>query len=143
MFRLSRAAEYAIRGMLHLSSKSDLEATGIEEVSKAQDVPSAYLAKLFQLLAKKGYVRSFRGAGGGFALAKNPKDITLLEIIETLEGRIFLNDCLIREGYCPKDNVCPIHDVWREAQKKFLEHLNNCTFEQLAANAIKKQKLRG
>lgn len=143
MFRLSRAAEYAIRGMLHLSSKPDLEATGIEEVSKAQDVPSAYLAKLFQLLAKKGYVRSFRGAGGGFALAKNPKDITLLEIIETLEGRIFLNDCLIREGYCPKDNVCPVHDVWRKAQKKFLEHLNNCTFEQLAANAIKKQKLRG
>ncbi|HAG51564.1 MAG TPA: Rrf2 family transcriptional regulator [Deltaproteobacteria bacterium] len=143
MFRLSRAAEYAIRGMLHLSSKPDLEATGIEEVSKAQDVPSAYLAKLFQLLAKKGYVRSFRGAGGGFALAKSPKDITLLEIIETLEGRIFLNDCLIREGYCPKDNVCPVHDVWREAQKKFLEHLNNCTFEQLAANAIKKQKLRG
>ena len=143
MFRLSRAAEYAIRGMLHLSSKPDLEATGIEEVSKAQDVPSAYLAKLFQLLAKKGYVRSFRGAGGGFALAKSPKDITLLEIIETLEGRIFLNDCLIREGYCPKDNVCPVHDVWREAQKKFLEYLNNCTFEQLAANAIKKQKLRG
>jgi len=143
MFRLSRAAEYAIRGMLHLSSKPDLEATGIEEVSKAQDVPSAYLAKLFQLLAKKGYVRSFRGAGGGFALAKSPKDITLLEIIETLEGRIFLNDCLIREGYCPKDNVCPVHDVWRDAQKKFLEYLNNCTFEQLAANAIKKQKLRG
>jgi len=129
--------------MLHLSSKPDLEATGIEEVSKAQDVPSAYLAKLFQLLAKKGYVRSFRGAGGGFALAKSPKDITLLEIIETLEGRIFLNDCLIREGYCPKDNVCPVHDVWRDAQKKFLEYLNNCTFEQLAANAIKKQKLRG
>lgn len=143
MFRLSRAAEYAIRGMLHLSCKSDSETLGIEEVSKAQDVPSAYLAKLFQLLAKKGYVRSFRGAGGGFALAKNPKDITLLEIIETIEGRIFLNDCLIREGYCPRDNVCPVHDVWNEAQKKFLDYLNNCTFEQLAASARKKQKQKG
>ncbi|MBI5682811.1 MAG: Rrf2 family transcriptional regulator [Deltaproteobacteria bacterium] len=138
MFRLSRASEYAIRGILYLSSKPEFEVCCIEEVAKAQDVPSAYLSKLFQSLVKKGYMRSFRGTGGGFALAKNPKDITLLEIIEIIEGGMFLNDCMIREGYCRKDASCHVHNVWKTAQQRFLDYLRQCNFEQLSATSSNK-----
>ncbi|MBI3397946.1 MAG: Rrf2 family transcriptional regulator [Deltaproteobacteria bacterium] len=141
MFRLSKAAEYAIRGVLHLSFKAEGETCGIDEIAKAQGVPPAYLAKLFQSLARKGFVRSFRGVEGGFILTKRPKDITLLEIIEAMEGRICLNDCLIYAGYCPKDDVCPVHPVWKEAHKRFVDYLKGCTFEEMA-NASKVKAMR-
>lgn len=140
MFRLSKAAEYGVRGLLHLSLKPEGENSDIEEISKAQDVPAAYLAKLFQGLAKKGFVRSFRGPEGGFVLTKKPGEINLLEVIEAVEGPIFLNDCLIHKGYCPRDEMCPVHDVWREAQNKFLDYLRGSTFDDLARAARLKQR---
>jgi Rrf2 family protein len=140
MFRLSKAAEYAIRGVLYLSGKSDTKTTGIEEIAKAQDVPPAYLAKLFQTLAKKGFVRSVRGHDGGFILARKPEEISFLEIIEAVEGPIFLNECLIHEGFCPKDDVCPVHDIWKEAQDRLLDFLRGCDFKLIAEAGEKKTK---
>ena len=140
MFRLSKAAEYAIRGVLYLSEQSERKNTGIEEIAKGQGVPPAYLAKLFQTLAKKGFVRSVRGHDGGFQLIKRPQDISFLDVIEAVEGPIFLNDCLIHEGYCPNDNVCPVHDTWKEAQDRLLDFLKGCDFRQLAIDGVKKRK---
>lgn len=143
MFRLSKGAEYAVRGMLHLSLKPQGETSDIEEISREAHVPAAYLAKIFQALARKGFVHSFRGPDGGFSLSRPPREITLLEIIETMEGPIYLNDCLIRPGFCQRDNICPVHDVWKEAQSKFLQHLKTVTFEDLAENAkIKTQRVQ-
>ena len=96
MFRLSKAAEYSIRGMLHLAmNSSEDKLCDIDEIAKATDTPPAYLAKLLQSLVRKGFVRSFKGQKGGFSLARHPKDISLLNIIEAMEGPIFLNYCLI------------------------------------------------
>lgn len=143
MFRLSKAAEYAIRGILHLSLKAEGETCGIDEIGKAQDAPPAYLAKLFQMLVRKGFVKSFRGAEGGFVLMKKPKDICILDIIEAMEGHIYLNDCMIREGYCPRDEICPVHNVWHEAQKRFIDYLKECTFEDMAkASKIKARRIK-
>jgi Rrf2 family iron-sulfur cluster assembly transcriptional regulator len=140
MFRLSKAADYAIRGLVYLSMKPDDGMSGIEEISKARDIPASYLAKLFQTLAKKGFVRSFRGPEGGFALTCSPRDINLLEVIEAVEGPIFLNECLIQRGYCPQDNVCAVHHVWRDAQSRFLDCLRSCNFERLAEEEAAKAK---
>ncbi|MBI5971389.1 MAG: Rrf2 family transcriptional regulator [Deltaproteobacteria bacterium] len=138
MFRLSRAAEYTIRGVLHLSNAPHGATVDVESVAKAQRIPVAYLAKLFQTLAKKGFVKSTRGPDGGFMLVRDPEDINLLEVIEAVEGPIFLNDCLIHAGQCRMDMVCPVHDVWREAQKRLLEYLRCSTFKGLATAARQK-----
>jgi len=138
MFRLSKAADYAIRGLVYLSMKTDDGTSGVEEISKARKIPVSYMAKLLQTLAKKGFVRSFRGPEGGFALARSPRDINLLEVIEAVEGPIFLNECLIQRGYCPQNDTCTVHDVWREAQSRFLDHLRSCNMEQLAAGEVAK-----
>ncbi|MBI5327289.1 MAG: Rrf2 family transcriptional regulator [Deltaproteobacteria bacterium] len=135
MFRLSKAAEYAIRGILYLSLKPEGDICGIYEIAKAQDIPTSYLAKLFQSLARKGFVKSYRGVEGGFILTKRPKDISLLDIIEAMEGRICLNNCLIYAGYCQRDEVCPVHDVWKEAQHRLLDYLKGCTLEVIAKTA--------
>ncbi len=141
MFRLSKGAEYAIRGMLHLSLQPKGKVTYIDEIASAQGVPKAYLAKIFQFLSKKGFLKSTRGAGGGFMLAKDPAKITLLDVIEAMEGPIHLNDCLIHRDFCERVDTCPVHDVWRDAQEKFLESLSACTFEKLASSPkLKKEK---
>jgi len=146
MFRLSKAAEYAIRGILHLamnySEKGD-RISIIEEISKAQDVPEAYLAKILQSLVRKGFVKSFKGQKGGFALARPPKSISLLDVIEAMEGPLSLNYCLIYAGYCDREDYCPVHDAWAEAQRILVEYLSGCTFERLAASAIERMEKDG
>lgn len=142
MFRLSKASEYAIRGVLYLAiNYSEDKVSVVEEISKAQDVPLPYTAKLFQALARKGFVTSFKGQKGGFVLARHPRDISLLDVIEAMEGPIFLNVCLIYSGYCPRDVTCSVHDVWGEAQKMLIDYLKGCNFEQLALNARKKAEV--
>ncbi len=138
MFKLSRGAEYAIRGLLYMAMQPEGKISYIEEISIAQDVPRAYLAKIFQQLSKKGFVKSFRGPEGGFLLLKSPKDISLFETIEAIEGPMHLNECLIHDGYCPRDQQCPIHEVWREAQSRFIGFLNDSNFAQLAEAGRKK-----
>jgi len=143
MFRLSKAAEYSIRGVLYLSERSGDGPVRIEEIARRQDVPPAYLAKLFQSLARKGFVRSVRGPEGGFILTAPAERISVLDVIEAIEGPIFLNDCLIHNGYCPSEDVCPIHDVWQGAQAGFLDFLKGSSFKQLAAAGRKKRKAAG
>jgi Rrf2 family protein len=143
MFRLSRAAEYAIRGVAHLADNKGGEVIESEKIAKAEGVPAAYLAKLFQALAKKGFVRSVRGPEGGFTLAMSPERISLLDIIEAVEGPIHLNDCLIRPGYCQREPICPVHDVWRGAQEKLLDYLKESNFADLVVSGrVKSRRAR-
>ena len=142
MFRLSRGAEYSIRGILYLSIKyAEEKVLVIEEISQASQVPVPYMAKLFQTLARKGFVKSFKGQKGGFILSKSPKEISMLDVIEAMEGPVYLNVCLINEGYCSRDLTCSVHDVWTEAQRRLFDYLKVCDFEQLAINARKKQEV--
>ena len=141
MFRLSKGAEYAIRGILHLSSKPSNTVVFIDEIAEAEEVPRAYLAKIFQVLLKKGFLRSKRGPGGGFNLVRDAKDITMLDVIEAMEGPISLNDCMISVGFCEREKRCPIHDVWRESQKRLKDFLSNSNFADLAVAGKKKIQL--
>lgn len=132
MFRLSRAAEYSIRGVLYLASRSEGEVAGVEEIARATDVPSAYLAKLFGALGKRGFVRSIRGPEGGFTLPRDPSEISVLEVIEAIEGPISFSQCLVHEGDCPGGSACPVHEMWEGAQESFLKYLRGRDFKELA-----------
>jgi len=94
-------------------------------------------------LSKKGFVKSTRGPGGGFRLTREPDKISLLDVIEAMEGSIHLNECLIRAGYCERDNVCPVHDVWQEAQERLVGVLSGCSLADLARAGEKKLKSAG
>ncbi|MCK5235365.1 MAG: Rrf2 family transcriptional regulator [Deltaproteobacteria bacterium] len=141
MFRLSKGAEYAIRGILHLSMQPEGKVSFVEEIGEAQDVPKAYLAKIFQSLTKKGFLKSTRGQGGGFTLIKPPAEITVNEVIEAMEGPIYLNDCLVSKDACERETFCPVHELWQKAQTSFMDVIINCTFEELAkAGKVKREK---
>jgi Rrf2 family transcriptional regulator, iron-sulfur cluster assembly transcription factor len=130
--KLTRGGEYGIRGVLYLAQQNDGKVSMLSAIAKAQDVPPRFLAKIFQALAKAGVVRSHRGAKGGFSLARAAADITIKDVIEAIEGPIYLNVCLISQGECSRDKICPMHAVWEEAQEKMMGVLARANFADLA-----------
>ena len=140
MLQLTKDGEYAVRAVLFLASQPLGKISLISEISKVQDVPKSYLAKIMQHLVKVGLVNSRRGAKGGFFLARPADRITLRQTIEAVEGPIYLNVCLIKKGECPRDEICPVHPVWREAQEKLFSVLESKTMAQLAKDSEILQK---
>lgn len=137
--QLTRAGEYAIRAIVYLAAQPEGKISLISDIAEVQEVPRSFLAKIIQTLTKVGLVRSHRGVKGGVTLAKRPQDITLLEVIEKVEGPIFLNVCLIRPGECHRDVTCPVHLVWREAQISLTGVLNRYTMDMLVAKSTELQ----
>lgn len=115
MFKLSRKGEYAVRTVLHLSMNPDKSCT-TEEIAKAQDIPLSFLKKIIQVLRVSGITSSSKGQKGGISLSVPPEKLTVADIIEKIEGPLYLNDCLVKKGACPRDEVCPVHEMWRMAQ---------------------------
>jgi Rrf2 family protein len=138
--QITRTGEYGLRGLLFLANQPPDKVALISEISKGQNIPEAFLAKIFQRLSKAGLLRSIRGVNGGFSLGKPAHEITMREIIEVLEGPIVLNRCLLREGECEEEKVCPLYPVWEEMQQSILEILDRTTMEDLAKRMIRNER---
>ena len=138
--KLTRKTEYAIRAILYLSSKKPNTKIMAREISEKMDIPKQFLAQVMLSLNHHGYVSAIRGANGGFLMAKKPASVNLLEIIETIEGKLFINNCLASRLECPSQKVCPITDTWYEAQEALLKVLKKATFSSLLKKAKEKQK---
>jgi Rrf2 family transcriptional regulator, iron-sulfur cluster assembly transcription factor len=132
MLHITRRGDYAIRGMVYLAERPVGTVCLLSEIADGVDVPKALLAKIFQQFARQGLVCSSRGAGGGFTLGRPAEDISLLEIIEAVEGPIHMNRCLLAEGTCNRDTFCTVHPVWIEVQEKMRSLFGNVTLKQLA-----------
>ena len=129
MVRLTRAGEYAIRGMIYLSQQPREHLTLIADIAHAEGVSASFLAKIFQSLAKAGLVESQRGAAGGVSLGRPAERISLKNIVEAVEGPVALNQCLVADDPCEKAETCPVAPVWREAQKRLLAVLESATLD--------------
>jgi Rrf2 family protein len=132
MMELTRKGEYAIRGIVYLASRPEEQVCLLSEIATAVDVPQTFLAKIFQQFSKIGLVRSYRGTGGGFMLGRAPEKITLLEVVEAVEGPIIPNRCVISEGECDRSASCHVHPVWIEVQAQVRATLARVTLKELA-----------
>lgn len=124
--------EAAIRAMVHLSMAGAGRRVSGKEICQKQRIPSALLIKALRPLARRGLVSTARGVGGGFELAKPPESVTLLEIIEAVQGPLIFNECLTRPGLCERDSLCPVHPVWREIREDAEKTLSLWTLQDLA-----------
>ncbi|MGA2109770.1 MAG: Rrf2 family transcriptional regulator [Syntrophorhabdales bacterium] len=132
---LTREADYAVRCVLFLSREADRIASA-GEISKAGLIPKGFLAKILQRLAKRGIVRSTKGAAGGFALSKPPEEVCVLDVIEALQGPFAINACAVDENACDLSAACAVHPVWVELRQGIEERLKEETFAKL----IKREK---
>lgn len=133
--RFTRGADYGTRGMIYLATMPLDSVILVSDIASAINLPTSYLAKIFQELAKEGIVHSHRGARGGFSLARPASLITLRQIIEAIEGPIALNRCLSASEGCENSATCPIHPVLARAQGQLVDVLDQTTLHDLVAQA--------
>ncbi len=130
--QLTRGVDYGLQGLLHLARQPEGKLVMAGEIASAEDMPEYFFSKIFQNLAKTGLVNSFRGSSGGFSLAKSPEEITMLEVVEALEGPISLSKCVNAPETCDKSDTCPFRSYWKEAQEVLVSMLGKHTL----ANAL-------
>ena len=139
--QLTRAADYAIRVMIHLASQPALTRASRAELATAAECPEQFLSKVLQSLTRAGLIVSHRGNTGGFELPPAQEPITILQVVEAIEGPLRLNLCLASDQACPRENWCPAHPVWVEAQRAMIEVLRNSTIQDLAGRATPPERL--
>jgi len=133
--QLTRAADYAVRVMIHLAGHPAGVRTTRDELAASGDVPEHFLSKILQALSRSGLINSHRGVAGGYVLARAAETITLLEVIEAMEGPIVLNVCLTTGPSCERKGWCSVHPVWGEAQAALTGVLGRYTMAELAKAA--------
>ncbi len=129
--QITRQADYAVRAVLYLARLENTERAATSTVAQKQRIPPSFLAKIISQLSIAGLLHTSRGARGGVTLAREPKDITLLEVIEAIDGPIALNECVGEDGLCPFDDDCALRPVWSEAQNELVKRLKGTSFQQL------------
>jgi Rrf2 family protein len=137
--QLTRAADYAVRVMIHLANANSSTRSSLSELADAAEVSPAFLSKVLQRLVRSGLVASRRGKKGGFELLERGRSSSLLEILQALDGVPELNVCLLSGG-CHRSPICAAHTVWEEAQARMREILSAATLEELVAETRKKQR---
>ncbi len=130
--QITRQGDYGIRSVLYLARQPFKKISFVTEISEEYKIPRSFLAKILQKLVKAKIVRSYRGVKGGFSLARQARDISLLEVLEAIEGKICLNVCLMDKKKCPFSKHCPVTPIWAAAQARFTETLKKTNFEDLA-----------
>ena len=129
--QITRAGEYGVLGLMHLARRSPGQRAMIDEVSRQERIPKSFLAKIFQNLAKAGLVRSIRGSHGGFALLKSPDEISVLEVIEAVEGKIVFQRCRMAKPDCEHVGGCALCGLFERAQDGLKEALTRTSLADL------------
>ena len=142
MIRLSTKGRYGTRLMLNLAQHHNggQKATILKNVSDEEEISIRYLEQIIIPLKINKLVKSIRGAGGGYILARNPADIRLSEILHALEGTCCLVECVEDDDYCERTPTCPTHEVWKEASDMLKNYFENISLQDLVKRSKKKSK---
>jgi Rrf2 family protein len=130
--QITRQADYALRAVIYLSRLAPEERAATAQIALEQKIPPSFLAKIVSQLSVAGLLQTSRGARGGVSLAKNPSEITLLDVVEAIDGPILLNDCVACGGVCTFGDTCPMRPVWQDTQAQLVSRLQGVTFDTFA-----------
>jgi Rrf2 family protein len=136
--QFTKAEEYGMLGVLYLSEKNSSTVTPLSEISEAKDIPEKFLAKIFQSLSKSGIVRSHRGVRGGFTLAKSPDQVSVKDILESIQGPYHLMKCIPDQSVCEKGEFCALRELLILAEGRMVSVFGEHTL----ADLLKWQKDR-
>jgi Rrf2 family protein len=132
--QITRQADYAVRAVLYLARKGD-ERIATSMIADEQKIPPSFLAKIISQLSIAGLLHTARGARGGVTLAREAREITLLEVVEAIDGPIHLNECVENTGTCSLTSNCPIRPIWCDAQDELVGRLKNTNFADMMAQS--------
>jgi len=129
--RLSTRARYGTRLMLELALNFDQGTIFLKDIAEKEEISEKYLSHLIIPLKASGLISSSRGAHGGYKLAKSPSQITLKEIVQTLEGGISFVECVKNPSICSRVSKCATRGIWEKLDEKISDELNSITLEDL------------
>ncbi len=133
--QLTRRADYAVRMMVDLAYISDSQWVDVGEIARRQDVTKPFMSKIASQAAAAGLLTTQRGTGGGLALTQPADKITLLQILEAIEGSMALKQCTFEPSRCPRSHKCAVHPIWEKVQQQFNELLSNTLLSELAMSS--------
>jgi len=131
--KLSTKSRYASRALIELGLKYGEGPVKLKDISAIQDISLKYLEQVMFPLRIGGYVKTLKGSQGGYILARHPNSITLLEIVECVEGPIAPVDCVDRPGFCGRSEQCVTRDAWIGLKNVIRSELGNTTLDELVA----------
>ena len=137
--KLSTKGRYGVRLMVHLAMHVGEGPVFLKDIARHQDISEKYLWQLIQPLKISGLVNSTRGAHGGYTLAKKPNEISLLQIIQVLEGPICIVDCVDHPDLCKRSGHCSARELWGEISGKISEILGRVSLDELAHKQQKRE----
>src|SRR5262245_47171083 len=130
---LTKTGLHAVRAVVALAKLSDGAYAGAARIAREIGAPQNYLGKLLQTLAREGLVESQKGLGGGFRLARDPREITLLDVVEPLEHIGRWSGCILGRPECSDVDPCAIHNRWKAVRDAYLLMLRRTTIAELVA----------
>jgi len=123
--QITQTADYAVRTVVYLALHRDDGPVAAANIAKEMTIPVDYISKVVQALSRAGLVESVPGRNGGARLARKPEDLSILDIIESVDGPVALTRCVTRPGACPRDSFCPVHPFWASVQKNLISVLSD------------------
>lgn len=130
--QITQASDYAMRAVFNLARRKPGSIVDAKVISEEENIPLRFLLKIFRSLIQAGIVKSYRGVNGGYALLIEPKDISMLQVVEAVEGPIRLNKCLVSPEQCSlhtNSKECCFHAAWAEIQKDTIQKMKEYTFD--------------
>lgn len=132
---LSQTTKYAFRILGHMAKNEEALYTS-QQLHREIDVPERYLRRLLTDLSKAGFIKSIQGRQGGFMFAKNINEITLLEIVDSIDGLDSINGCILGYETCAFNHSCPMHEIWEETKRKVIDTLSKTSLKDIKKAAI-------
>ena len=135
----STASEYAIRGLSEIAARAPGDRVLLDDVVAGSGLPRDFLAKVFQKLVRAGVLRSAKGRGGGFELAREAHEITLMQVVDAVDGPQTHDRCVIGFARCSDEMPCAQHDLYKPIRQRIKDYLSTTTAADLAASLRAKQ----
>ena len=133
MLKLTKKADYGLIALKHLSNRQNGSASSAKEISDRYGIPLAILAKVLQTLVRGGFLRSEHGVNGGYKLARDPGEITTLEVIRAIDGPILLTHCFSEQGAeCDQSDRCTVRDPLRKVHEGILRLLGGMSIADMS-----------
>ncbi|MCA8946255.1 MAG: Rrf2 family transcriptional regulator [Planctomycetes bacterium] len=127
----SQTSEYAVRAVIEIATREPGASVLSSELATALNIPHHYLPKILKQLVRTRVLKSVRGRGGGFSLARTPKAIKLYDVVEPYEDMQKYDDCILGQPVCSDAGACPLHDFWSEVRQRYISELKSRTLEDL------------
>jgi len=128
---LTRRGDYAVRAMLALSRLADDERLSVRRIAQEMEIPARFLPQVMGDLSRAGLVEATTGRSGGYRLARAPSSISILDVVEAVEGDSRRRGCVLRGGPCGLDGHCDVHDIFFAAQDAMLRTLSGAALADL------------